>query len=482
MRDIRKRYRNSKSSDHVVTSARSEKSLNSKTAKEVAKEVEMFEKDTYNKKELQYDKSGKLIMKAADHFDLKKHGTRGKKDEMDVLKRQVFFNSQKREFDEGDIKDFRRKRSNKKRLKDFLFYFGLILIIAIGFLWSFVFNSATITINPKYKDLEVSDTFLFFKDDILLDNSSSVLSKTVLKSAPKQINQKATGTITIFNNFSASPQTLIKNTRFQSADGKVFRIADSVVVPGKKGNTPGSIEAKVSADSYGSNYNIGSTDFKIPGFKGSAKYDLFYGKSTSSMTGGISGTVSTVSADDIAIANRDLKPSLNNISMNEAKKFTHDGYFSLYDNLIINYSDNQELLMTTDQNSYTLTASSILISVKKDVLAKMIAQQVLKDNFNSNDLVKIDDVSELIFTLDPNMDLINSNILKVLITGKVRIVWDYSKDNIKNSLAGQKTSIFGEVLKDYSSSIVLSSYKVKPFWLRNFPQSVNKIKIEEILK
>ncbi|MDQ1281964.1 MAG: hypothetical protein QG630_315 [Patescibacteria group bacterium] len=480
MRDIRKRYQNSKSSAHVVSSVKNEKHINSK-ARELVKEAEMFEKNDY-KKEIEYDRSGKPIMKAADHFDFKKHNGRGKKDELDVLKRQAFFDSQRREFDEGDIKDFRRKRSNKKKLKDILFYSAIILIIGIGLLWSFVFNSATITITPKYKDLEVSDTFLLFKDDILIDNSSSTLSKTVLKSAPKQINQKATGIITIYNNSSEAPQTLIKNTRFQTADGKVFRIIDSVVVPGKKGSTPGSIDAKVSADSYGADYNIGATDFKIPGFKGIQKYNLFYGKSTSAMTGGISGTVSVVSNDDITIANRDLKPSLNDISDSAARKIAHDGYFSLYDNLIINYSDNQSSLMTSGENSYILTANSMLISIKKEILAKMIAQQVLKDNFNSDEMVRIDDISNLTFTLDPDMDLINSNILKVLITGKVRIIWDYNKNNIINSLSGQKSSIFGEVLKDYNSSIIESNYKISPFWLKSFPKSVNKIKIDENLK
>lgn len=481
MRDIRKRYQNSKSSNHVVTSVRNEKSLNSAKAKEVSREAEIFEKNSY--KDVDYDRSGKPVMKAADHFDLKKHGGRGKKDELDVLKRQAFFNSQRREFDEDDIKDFRKKRSNKKKLKDFLFYSILILIIVGGFLWSAVFNSATVTINPKFKDVDVSDTFIFFKDDILLDNSSSTLSKTVLKSAPKQINQKATGIITVYNNFSNAPQTLIKNTRFQSADGKIFRIIDSIVVPGKQGSVPGSIDAKVSADSYGPDYNISPTDFKIPGFKGTLKYNLFYGKSATAMSGGISGTISIVSNDDIAIANRDLKPGLNNISLNEAKKITHDGYFSLYDNLLMNYSDNQNSLMTTtDQNSYTLTVSSMLISIKKEILAKMIAEQVMKDNFNPNELVRIDDISHLTFTLDPTTDLANSNILKVLITGRVRIIWDYSKNNIRNSLTGQNSSMFGEILKDYSSSIVVSNYKISPFWMKSFPNSTNKIKIEEILK
>jgi hypothetical protein len=464
----------------VVTSLKNERNINSKT-EELVKEVEKFERNDY-KKEIEYDRSGKPIMKASDHFDLKKYGHREKKDDLDFLKRQAFFDSKRREFDEEDIKDFRRKRSNKRKLKDTLFYLAIILIIAAGFLWSFVFNSATITVTPKYKDLEVSETLLFFKEDVLVDKYSSSLSKTVLKSAPKQINQKATGTITIYNNSSEASQTLIKNTRFQSPEGKVFRIIDSVVVPGKNGTIPGSIDAKVSADSYGSDYNIGATDFKIPGFKGTQKYNFFYGKSLKSMSGGISGVVSTVSNDDIIIANRDLKPALSQISKNEAEKIIHDGYFSLYDNLLINYSDNQSSLMTSGENSYVLTANSILISIKKEILAKMIVEQALKENFNSNERVRIDDIKGLTFTLDPDINFIDSNILKVLVSGKVRIIWDYDKSNILKSLSGQNSSIFGEVLKNYNPSIVGSNYKITPIWIKSFPNNLNKIKIVESLK
>lgn len=479
MRDIRKRYRNSRSSEHVVTGVN-----HNKKVKEVSKEVEMFENNNYREskkephKEIEYDRSGKPIMKASHHFDTK----RDKKHEADVLKRQSFFESNRREFDEGDIKDFQRKRSKKKKLQDFAFYLSLILIIGGLTLWSTIFSSATIKVNPKYKDVEVSDTFLFFKDDTLIDNASSSLSKNVLKSAPKELNQKATGTITIYNNFSDTPQTLIKNTRFQTSDGKIFRINDSVVVPGKKAGAPGSMQAKVSADSYGAQYNISATDFKIPGFKNTPKYNLFYAKSSSSMTGGVSGTISTVSPDDIAIASRDLKPSLNNMVSVEAGKISHDGYFSLYKNLIINYSDNQSILMSTDQNSYTITASAILISIKKEVLAKMIAEQVLKDNFNQSDLVRIDDISGLTFTFDPSIDFNASNILKVMITGKVRIIWDYNKADIKANLARKKISMFSDVIKNYNSSIVSSSYSTSPFWLRSFPKNIDKIKIEENLK
>ncbi|MBP9765915.1 MAG: hypothetical protein KBD12_01620 [Candidatus Pacebacteria bacterium] len=482
MRDIRRRYQNSES-NKVISPKKAERNIISNLkSREVSKETEMFEKDNYA--EIEYDRSGKPVMKASKHFGLKKkqRDLEDDEDHSDLLKRQAFFDSKRREFDENDIRNFQKKRGHKKKIKDFLFYSILILIITGIILWSTIFSSATITLNPKYKDVEVSDTFLFFKDDVILSNASSSLSKNVMKSTPKELNQKATGTIHIYNNFSESSQILIKNTRFQTAEGKVFRINDSITIPGKKGNTPGSIEVKVSADSYGADYNIPASDFKIPGFKGSQKYNLFYGKSTSSMNGGISGVVSTVSVDDIALANRDLKPTLDNMLKSEVKNFKYNDYFSLYDNLVINYSDNQSLLMTTEQNSYTLVASGVLVSIKKDILVKMISQQVLKDNFNQDETLRIDDISNLTFTFDPDMDLELTSILKVLITGKVRIIWEHNDAAIKKSLIGKKVSTIGEIIKNYNSSIVTSSYTVSPFWLRSFPSNENKIKIEEKLK
>ena len=71
----------------------------------------------------------------------------------------------------------------------------------------------------------------------MIDIASTTLSKTILRSEPKEVNQKAQGELTVYNNYSEAPQILIKNTRFQTEDGKIFRIGDSITVPGKTGNT-----------------------------------------------------------------------------------------------------------------------------------------------------------------------------------------------------------------------------------------------------
>ena len=81
----------------------------------------------------------------------------------------------------------------------------------------------------------------------------------------KEIERRASGKIIVFNNYSTNSQRLIARTRFETLEGKIYRIRDAVVVPGisdKDGRkTPGSIEVTVFADEPGEEYNIGYTDF-----------------------------------------------------------------------------------------------------------------------------------------------------------------------------------------------------------------------------
>lgn len=97
---------------------------------------------------------------------------------------------------------------------------------------------------------------------------------------------RAFGVMTIYNKQSA-PQRLIKNTRFESPEGVVFRITQgSVTVPAMKDGAPGMLSVTIFADETGAKYNIQPTTFKIPGIKGTVAYDLVYGQSAQAMVGG----------------------------------------------------------------------------------------------------------------------------------------------------------------------------------------------------
>ena len=69
------------------------------------------------------------------------------------------------------------------------------------------------------------------------------------------VEVKASGKIMVYNNFSSEPQRLIIRTRFETKEGLIYRIPESIVVPGKTvkmgWETPGSKEIGVFADEPG---------------------------------------------------------------------------------------------------------------------------------------------------------------------------------------------------------------------------------------
>ncbi len=136
-------------------------------------------------------------------------------------------------------------------------------------------------------------------------------------SGRKAVTRKARGTITIWNKFSSAPQTLVAGTRFAAPDGKIFRLAKAVTVPGAKvGNgkiEPTSIQADVVADAAGAGYNIGPVEqFTIPGFGGTPKFSGFYGSSREAMSGGLAGETAYPTDEDIRKARETATATLEN--------------------------------------------------------------------------------------------------------------------------------------------------------------------------
>lgn len=131
----------------------------------------------------------------------------------------------------------------------------------------------------------------------------------------KNIERKASGSITIYNAYSSAPQSLVANTRFETPDGKVFRLVSAVTVPGAKIENgkivPSSVNADVVADKPGDAYNMGPiAKFTIPGFSGTPKYEGFYAESKAAFTGGFIGEGKVATDEDIKNAKAKSAASL----------------------------------------------------------------------------------------------------------------------------------------------------------------------------
>ncbi len=137
----------------------------------------------------------------------------------------------------------------------------------------------------------------------------------------KVVNQKAAGTITVYNAYSSEPQQLVTNTRFETPAGLIVRLTRTITIPGAKISngtiTPSSIQADVIADKPGPAYNLSAPKLTIPGFKSSAKFAGFYGGVATALTGGFTGETAYPTDDDVKAAKAKISDVLEKSLMGQ---------------------------------------------------------------------------------------------------------------------------------------------------------------------
>src|SRR3989338_2646542 len=128
----------------------------------------------------------------------------------------------------GEIKTNRAKN----RPRYMLWSVAFISVVFFVFALSFLFSSAEVAVNPKTKDIVLNEN-LFASKDSKIDGLSFDLvvisgeeNAAVKASGEKDIFQKATGTVVIYNTFSFSPQALSIDTRLEG-DRKSTRLNSS---------------------------------------------------------------------------------------------------------------------------------------------------------------------------------------------------------------------------------------------------------------
>ena len=202
---------------------------------------------------------------------------------------------------------------------------GLAAASCIGVTAYFLLPKASVIVTPHEITHEVEAKFegrtivpIGNRDDNLVpvrkiekDYESTITMESSGKASSG--NQKARGTVVISNEYSSDIQPLIATTRFETSDGKIFRLAESVTVPGMTivdgKRQPGAVEAVVIADVPGDAYNIDPTDFTITGFKGGPKYEKIRARSSKGFSGGGGGEagLSSITKEDVDSGIQKLK-------------------------------------------------------------------------------------------------------------------------------------------------------------------------------
>lgn len=156
-----------------------------------------------------------------------------------------------------------------------LWAIGILAVFAIAFyVVTIVFGHAQVAINFTQTPWSYQGNFVADKSVATSssDGTTTIIPASIFSPPPvnvtqlfpatgqnANVNSKAQGTITIYNDYSAAPQELVATTRFVTPDGKIFRIVNTVTVPGAtvaaNGTiTPSSIDTPIIADQGGSGH------------------------------------------------------------------------------------------------------------------------------------------------------------------------------------------------------------------------------------
>ncbi len=366
---------------------------------------------------------------------------------------------------------------------------GVLLVLGtLAFFGLSYFGGATISIIPKHDSLPIDQAITAQKTPGENELGYVVLKETlsdtreVPATGTKTTTAKASGKIFVYNEQTVV-QKLIKNTRFQSSAGKIYRINESITIPkqvteGGK-TTPGSIEVTIYADEAGPDYNTDAGDFTIPGLKSSPQFTKVYGRSNAPIGGGASGTTKSVSDQDLKQAGEDLRVSLETKLRTKARADLAPSQISFDGGMIIEMGDptltNDEA--GEDKAVVTESGTLYLVTFDRTELARAIATELIPTYAGED--IEIKNLETLLFTL-PSMkgeELWGADKITFNLKGDTEFSWVVNEDKIKKDILGTPKTSFNTLMTQYPT-VEKAKATLRPIWGQVFPNDVNKIKVE----
>ena len=385
------------------------------------------------------------------------------------------------------LDEYKSVHNNPRRPKLVLWSIAGASLIALFFALSFLFAGATVTVTPKVVASTVDGNWTATKDSTGDALAFQVVSLTGEESAnlpatgTKQVEQAATGTVTIYNSYSSASQQLLINTRLETPDGKIYKIDKAVTVPGmttKNGaKVNGAVTVTAHASAGGEDYNIGLSDFTIPGFKGDPRFAKFFARSVTPMSGGAKGNLNFVSLADAQKTQDGLTSVLKDKLLKQALAQTPNG-FIVFDDSVFLKPETVTPNMYSKTNLVTVTQKGTLYAFLFDEkkLVKNITQSSISQ-FDGSGVV-IPDLNKLKFVLKNKdaIDPITAKDISFSLTGQANIVWVVDQAKLAGDLSGKSKKDFKDILSNYES-IDKAEVAFKPFWRSKFPDDSKKIKI-----
>lgn len=321
----------------------------------------------------------------------------------------------------------------------------------------------------------------FSREEVKVRGVSFVEKKNITKAYPasgkKYVEQKASGKLIIYNNFSSAPQTLVATTRFVAPDGKLYRLNNTLTIPGAQVGgskiTPSSIEAAVTADKPGADYNLSSgVKFRIPGFQGSPKYDGFYAQNNTPISGGFVGQSSLPSEEDMKSAKADVEKTLEETAKTQLLFNLPPEIKVLNNAYSFKITETKVNEAAEEKDKFTITAygEARLVGFREPELVETIGKGLIAKNGNE---FKVENY-ELEYG-EPGLRADGSLTIPI----KFKSLWTrtFDGDHFKSEAAGKKRTEL-QALVFSVKGIQSGEVRLWPFWVNRVPKDPSRIIVD----
>jgi len=389
---------------------------------------------------------------------------------------------------EKEVKENKSKKFFKKTGIIIICFLGLIFLISLQASSEVMVQPFKNTIESMAEGLKASPQI----ENIDFDNKiipaqffeiEKETSQKFLATGESFEEKKAQGIIRVYNSHNPpESMTLVVRTRFLSSEGsKYFRALQSIYVPAAKLEnkkiTPSFVDVEVEAMESGEEYNIGPSNFSIPGLVGGSYYYTIYGESDSAMTGGFKEKVEVITSEDIENAKKSLEETLSNEAQNSLAESLPENFVLLPSAIF-----SQEVESSCSQKAGTQISEFTCagkIKIKYLAFNESFIKEISKNIIFSkmSELDRAIEESLSIEYVENRVDLDKEEMIL-----NVKILLDTYKNINEQSL---KSEILGKTQEEIKNIVftdfsTIEKIKIKfwPFWIRKTSLNLDRIKIK----
>jgi hypothetical protein len=389
------------------------------------------------------------------------------------------------------------ENGTKKNSKNIIVAIALFVVIVGGAIGLSAFLGKTeLTIFPENREPTISAEFTAYPDKRANSLSYEIMTleatseSQVTASGQVEVREQATGVIEIIKT-TPGAERLIKNTRFRSPEGLIFKIQESIVVPGSVtneagANVPGRIQAEVFADQVGEAYNLpANTRFDIPGFEEGgfdALFESIYAENPESFSGGFEGLQFQIDDDELATARQALQIQLRDTLLARVEPEKPTDYIAFPGSVAFTYNELPPVKYGSDLVTIKEQAILQIPLFNEADLASFLASEAVATYEGGP--IRIEDPAQLTFNyVNPTTSasiIANEPSLTFSLSGRPLLVWEYDADTLATDLAGLPKTAINNVIAAYPG-IEAARVRITPFWKRTFPENPSDILIIEKL-